>query len=382
MTTASRVPTSARRAKLTRFSLSAIPSTQAIERLRAKHPKTSPLAASRWPNRLAWVLACATFPLVSVGGLVTSYQAGMAVPDWPTTFNYWFYPLHRWLWKWGDLFLEHGHRTLAQIVGLLAIALAVTLWTKDGRKWMRWLAVALVAGVLLQGTLGGLRVLWRQPWLAELHGCVAPLYFGLCTAIVTLTSASWRRAKGPEPHAAARRLHRLSLILAAGIYLLIVLGTQLRHPLRPGDVATYAAWGPIRFLSAGLITTWFDLWVGLKLMVAGLMVPLTLWLLVHVRRHLRPRPAIVRRAELFAGLFLLQLVLAAATWVTNYNWPRWFTNYVWAFEYTVVEEGPLEVLVTTAHAATGSLNFVAALCLTLWSRRLLRRPLARPGPSW
>ena len=48
---------------------------------------------NHWPHRLAWVVACGIFPLIWMGGLVTTYGAGMAVPDWPTTYDSWFYPL-------------------------------------------------------------------------------------------------------------------------------------------------------------------------------------------------------------------------------------------------------------------------------------------------
>ena len=81
---------------------------------------------------------------------------------------------------------------------------------------------------------------------------------------------------------------------------------------------------------------------------------------------------IVRRAGLLGVIFLLQLALGAATWVTNYGWPKWFTHYVWPLNYTVVAEGKLQVLCTTTHAAVGALSLVAAMSLTLWSVRLSR----------
>src|SRR5438105_1159735 len=89
--------------------------------------------SSPWPHRLAVLLACATFPLLWVGGLVTSYDAGMAVPDWPTTFGYnpFLYPWATWIFGPWDLFIEHGHRLLGAVVGLLTIALAVALWRRD-----------------------------------------------------------------------------------------------------------------------------------------------------------------------------------------------------------------------------------------------------------
>src|SRR5579885_1906450 len=112
------------------------------------------------PHRLAMVLCCATFPLIWVGGLVTTYKAGMAVPDWPTTYGYnlFLYPWQTWLFGPWDLFIEHGHRLLGAVVGMLTLALAGCIWRLDGRPWMRWLALAAVGRVIFQGVLGGMRV--------------------------------------------------------------------------------------------------------------------------------------------------------------------------------------------------------------------------------
>ena len=73
---------------------------------------------------------------------------------------------------------------------------------------------------------------------------------------------------------------------------------------------------------------------------------------------------------LLVALFLTQLLLGVGTWVTNFGWPLWFRDYVWPLVYTVVAEGRLQVVTTTAHAAVGSLNLVVAVSLALWSRRL------------
>src|SRR5512132_4020986 len=118
---------------------------------------TSPGEPSVWPHRLAIVLACATFPLLFIGGLVTSKGAGLAVPDWPTTFghNMFLYP---WSKMIGNIFYEHSHRLVASFVGLLAIALAVAFWLRERRAWLRWLSLIALGLVITQGVLGGLRV--------------------------------------------------------------------------------------------------------------------------------------------------------------------------------------------------------------------------------
>lgn len=284
---------------------------------------------------------------------MTTYSAGMAVPDWPTTEGSWFYPIGKWLGGDWDLFLEHGHRLLGQVVGLVTIVLAVALWRLDPRKWMRWLGVAAVLGVILQGTIGGLRVLGDELLLAKLHGCTGPLFFALCAAIVTLTSRTWEESTVARGHAAPRMLQGLALGLCLALYLQIILGAQLRH-VSPLDAPG-----------------WFNVWVWLKLIVAGVIAIGVVWLLAYVFQDPRGEAMIVRRSGLLAALFFVQLVLGATTWVLNYGWPLWFKDYIWQLDYTVVAEGGLQVVTTTVHAAVGSLNLVAALSLLLWSWRRL-----------
>src|SRR4029077_4018027 len=113
---------------------------------------------SPWPHRLAVVLVCATFPLLFIGGLVTSKGAGLAVPDWPTTFGYNMF-LYPWSKMVGNIFYEHSHRLVASFVGLLTLALAFLLWFRERRTWMRWLGVGALGLVMAQGILGGLRVI-------------------------------------------------------------------------------------------------------------------------------------------------------------------------------------------------------------------------------
>ncbi len=386
-----------------------------------------------WAHRLAWALAIAVFPLIWMGGTVTTYDAGMAVPDWPTTYSSWFYPVHLWLAVW-DVFLEHGHRLLAQLVGILAVLLTVAIWRSDERKWMRWIGVAIVLGVVAQGTLGGIRVwagahegIWawaNDRLLARIHGCMAPLYFGLCTAVVAWTSRQWRTvpifvsAKMGLPPLAAevaceqavahKRLSRLAWFVTVAIYLEIVLGALLRRPSDLGIVGDVKLWGWLQTLSLGQAATWFELCVWLKVLNAVLIAISSMWLVVGVLRRLGPlslwerarvravfsgRPSppaplplagegrilLARPATWFAVIVLVQLLLAAVTWVANYGWPAWFTRGVWPLESSVMAQGRLLVLVTTAHAAIGSLTLVAALSLTLWLTRVLPSPASGRG---
>src|SRR5689334_16411672 len=135
-----------------------------------------PSLPSPWPHRLAVALALVTFPLIWVGGLVTTYDAGMAVPDWPNTYGYnlFLYPWQTWLYGPWELFIEHGHRLLGSLVGMLAIALVVSAWLCRASRAVRWLSVITLAAVVMQGTLGGLRVIEDQIQLAKIHGCFGP----------------------------------------------------------------------------------------------------------------------------------------------------------------------------------------------------------------
>src|SRR5262245_1346447 len=191
---------------------------------------------SRWPHGLAIALCCATFPLVWVGGLVTSYKAGMAFPDWPTSDGYFlfFYPWLDWLRGPWDLFVEHGHRLLASFIGVLTIAFCFSVFLTSQPKWLRVLGVIAVLGVVLQGVLGGMRVIFNERTLAMIHGCVGPACFALTAALAVVTSRRWRDARKsldkwmarPE---SAKGVAVMATALPILAYLQIVLGAQLRH---------------------------------------------------------------------------------------------------------------------------------------------------------
>src|SRR3954469_14784157 len=108
---------------------------------------------------LALLTTAATFPLIFMGGLVTSHGAGMSVPDWPNSYGYnmFTFPPSKWI---GGIFYEHTHRLMGTIVGMLSIALTLTAWRLESRRSVRWLATSVLFAVIFQGVLGGLRVVW------------------------------------------------------------------------------------------------------------------------------------------------------------------------------------------------------------------------------
>lgn len=177
-----------------------------------------------WYCRL---LVAATLLLVAAGGMVTSTNSGLSVPDWPTTYGYsmFSFPLDKMV---GGIFYEHGHRLIATTVGLLTIGLVVWQWRVEPRAWVRRLGVIALVAVIVQGLLGGLTVIYLLPAAVSIgHAGLAQIFFCLTVVIALVTSRSWRAPTGvPMDDRNARR--RL-VALAIAIYAQILLGATMRH---------------------------------------------------------------------------------------------------------------------------------------------------------
>jgi heme a synthase len=310
-----------------------------------------------WPHRLALVLACATFPLIWVGGLVTTYDAGMAAPDWPTTYGYnvFLYPWQTWVSGPWNLFIEHGHRLLAAgVVGPVMLALAAVVYFRESRSAVRWLTWAAAGGVVFQAVLGGLRVRLDARLLAQIHGCVGPAFFALAAALAVVTSRRWAQAAegGPAALPVGARLPRIATITAALAYLQIVIGSEVRHIPVTADA--------MRFRLAVL----FHLVVAAALVAHGAMV----WW--RAEREARANPWLLRPARLLLVLMAGQLVLGAGTWVVNYGWPAWLGELSTAAEYVISRQSPRQAVITTAHVAMGSLILVSAVVTALRAWRM------------
>jgi len=133
-------------------------------------------------------MAICVFVLIIAGALVTSNDAGLAVPDWPTSFGSWY----RIPPMVGGVKYEHGHRMIAQFVGLLTIIFAVWTQRKEPRSWMRKLGWAALALVIFQGILGGLTVKMLLPWyVSSAHAMFAQTFFSLVILLTVFTSRRW-----------------------------------------------------------------------------------------------------------------------------------------------------------------------------------------------
>ncbi|OGL58130.1 MAG: hypothetical protein A3J27_10580 [Candidatus Tectomicrobia bacterium RIFCSPLOWO2_12_FULL_69_37] len=298
-----------------------------------------PSEGGGWPHRLALLTLCATLLLIVAGALVTSLGAGLAVPDWPTTFGHdmFSFPLSRMA---GGVLVEHSHRLMGSVVGILTILTAGSILWRDGRRWLRALGVAALALVVLQGVLGGMRVVLLKLDLAVLHACTAQLFFGLMAGIALFTSRAWTRSGGDLSFAAGPPLARLAALAAGALYLQTALGAYLRHT---GEGAE------------------------LHLTFAVVAAAAALWAAGRAIRECGSHPAVLRAANLVWILLVVQVLLGAGAFVGKYT--EWADPLL---PYAAV------AALGAAHVAGGSLLFAAALVLAIWLRRL--QPAA-PEPA-
>ena len=281
---------------------------------------------SPWLHRLARLTAGATFLLIVIGGIVTSTDSGLAVPDWPTTFGYnmFLYPLSEMV---GGILYEHSHRLMGSLVGLLTVGLFVYILVKDSRNWLKWLGLAALVAVIVQGVLGGLRVTQINRNFAIVHACLAQAFFALLCGIAWFTSRDWWEDRSDTPIETAQKLRRLSLITTCLIYVQLIFGAILRHTGSRLDM---------HLLFAFLVT---------------------LHIFLLARRILGTNgEGQVTGSSMALGLFGLlavQLMLGTGAFFAKLT----------AFGETFATA--LTVTITTAHVAIGALMLVSSFVLTL-----------------
>ena len=184
--------------------------------------------SSRWLNRFAWFTAFATLLLICSGGMVTSKGVGLAVPDWPTTFGYnmFLFPVSKWV---GGVLFEHTHRLIASTVGFLTIVLAIWLWRTEDRPAVKMLGLLAVAGIILQGILGGLRVTMLKDQIGIFHACLAQAFLGLIVLIAIVTTNFWRSFSATVDRPKLRAVRTVAIAATVAIYLQLALGATMRH---------------------------------------------------------------------------------------------------------------------------------------------------------
>lgn len=175
-------------------------------------------------HRYAMITAIATFVLLIAGGLVTSTDSGLAVPDWPLSYGMWFPPMV------GGIRYEHGHRMIAGVVGIMILFLAVWTARVESRRWVRRLAYGALGALILQALLGGLTVLLLLPSQVSIaHACLGQAVFCLVAARAYGTAPGWaaRGVIAATPGSGA--IKRLSLIVALLATAQLLVGAVIRH---------------------------------------------------------------------------------------------------------------------------------------------------------
>ncbi|MBI2093195.1 MAG: COX15/CtaA family protein [Candidatus Omnitrophica bacterium] len=176
-------------------------------------------------HRYAMLTASATFLLLIAGGLVTSTDSGLAVPDWPLSYGMLFPPMV------GGIFYEHGHRMIAGVVGILIGVLAV--WTRKTEKriWVRRLAAFAFAAVLAQALLGGLTVLLLlPPQISIAHACLGQTVFCLVVGLAWCTHPGWSATLATaRPIGGSFFLRFLAMAVAILAATQLFLGAVIRH---------------------------------------------------------------------------------------------------------------------------------------------------------
>jgi cytochrome c oxidase assembly protein subunit 15 len=182
--------------------------------------KQVPVAVHRFAiATAAWIVL-----LIIAGALVTSNDAGLAVPDWPLSYGSWMPPMV------GGIFYEHGHRVIAAVAGILTIILAVWLQLREPRAWVRKLGWAALGLVILQGVFGGITVLMRlPPPVSTTHATLAEIYFVTILSIALVTSRWWQRDLPSLEDTGSPKLRTLAMLTSGAIFTQLILGAAFRH---------------------------------------------------------------------------------------------------------------------------------------------------------
>ncbi len=269
--------------------------------------------------------ACATLVVITAGAMVTSNDAGLSVPDWPTSFGYLVKVPH----FVGGVRYEWSHRMVAGTLLVLTLGIALSTLLVEKRRWLRWLAVAAFCTVILQATLGGMTVLFFQPpWLSTAHATVAQTFFCVAVAIALFTGRKWVEEQ-PQVEFDSRRpsLFTLTLFSVFVLYVQLILGGMFRHHgmswwphvLNALFVSVVLAWTAVRALS------------------------------VYSRIEAVQRPAII-----MVSLLVVQLCLGFAAFWTRVEWGR----------NAIQPELPM-VAATVTHVAVGALLLATTVVLAI-----------------
>ena len=290
-------------------------------------------------HRFANFVVAWTVLLFIAGALVTSNNAALSVPDWPKSFGTWFPSLRQLA---GGAFFEHSHRVIAGGLAVFTLVLAILIWRKDERRWLRWFGVIAVLGVAVQAVLGGevVRQL-LQYWLPVIHACFAQIVFAAVLGIAVFTSSWWISERPQLVDSGAPSIRSLAIVNAAVIFFQVVLGAGFRHSEIP---------------------VWPHM-VGALVVLAMVM-----WTAVALRKRFGASRELSRARGLLHAIFGVQFLLGFGAY-----WARLVSE----------KAGPTSttVIVTVTHTVVGALLFAFSVLVALICFRLVPKEAAAAAPS-
>jgi len=295
-------------------------------------------------HRFSKLVAACTVLLVLAGSLVTSTGSGLSVPDWPTSYgwNLFTFPPSKWV---GGIFYEHGHRLIASTVGFLTIILAVWLWLRDPRRWMKWLGVTALAAVIAQGVLGGLTVkFFLPPAVSTAHAALAEIFFCLVVSIALFTSPEWSAPIRGVRLQADPVLRRIATVTTLLVFVQILLGATMRHTGAGLAIPDF----PLMF--GRLIPPVWDAGIAIHFShrLGALIVALSVLATAgRVWFHHGQRRDLARPATLLVALVIVQITLGALNVISR-----------------------LDVWINSVHVVCGALVLTTSLVLTLRTWRV------------
>jgi len=272
---------------------------------------------------------CWTLLLLVAGALVTSNEAALSVPDWPTSYGAFTPPMY------GGILYEHSHRLIAGALGILLIVEAAIIWRYEERRWLRWFALAAVSGVLAQAILGGQVVIQLlHYWLPVLHACFAQIMFAAILCLAVFTSKWWTEDRPALDDRGGLSIHAIVITNAVVTFLQVFLGAGFRHkdmPIWPHLVGAFA--------------------------VLGVMI----WTAATLRRRFDGSRELRFGRSLLHAMVGTQLLLGGAAY-----WSRLVTQ-------DAPQPMPVMVILTVVHTVFGALVFASSILVVLMCYRLVQR---------
>jgi heme a synthase len=296
-------------------------------------------------------LSICTFLLLFAGGMVTSTNSGLSVPDWPTTFGQNMFLFPPSMMK-GGIFYEHGHRLFASLVGFLTIGNCLAFLFLEKRKWLKWTGFIALVLVVIQGVLGGMTVRYKLPMpVSAAHACTAELFFAVTLLMAFATSRPWIRSPSPRFRLDSPE-QALSLAFCIAVFLQIMVGAVMRHSYAGLAIPTFPmAYGQFipPFWNFGIVVHFLHTRVG-----ATILVLLGGGLIYSVFASKRLSGAIKGLAGMLGMALIAQCLLGMVT--------------IWTGKAPVP---------TTFHLSMGALVFATGLLLLLAIYRF-----RKPASEW